>query len=288
MKMNLLMKFILLLLLQLILVRSTAYDKHITLFSQDGNLHQVEYAYQACLRGGSVLCGICQDNQVLLCIPTSKEKRLLQDDTEKFQKIAKINENAYISFAGLNGDGKALIRLARKFSIEYKSKFGLWPSTQSLAEFIGSIQHKATLTGGSRPFGVQVLVIGSDSEKLFVELYIANPSGEVVAVKAFAIGKSSGTFSTLLSILVRFNFIIYIKEIYLKYLEDNWKSQMSSIEAAQVFTEAYESENKKISLDKTQNESLLDFYLLHRSKTNTFIPYKYLSLQDLINEFKTN
>lgn len=152
------------------------HDKNVNLFSSNGELLQVQYAKNAGLKGASVLCSQSAENDIILCVPTPAAVQTLQD-RRSVDKVAKIGDGLWIAFAGLAGDGRALIRAARQFSLGYSSKFGSMPTVRSLARFVGETQHESTLTGGKRPFGVQIILIGEEEPGGKLAIYNTDPSG---------------------------------------------------------------------------------------------------------------
>ena len=167
------------------------YDKNVNLFSANGELLQVQYAKEAGLKGASILCSHTSDGEVVLCIPTREDTQTLQD-RRSVDKVAKISEGMWLAFSGLAGDGRAITKSARNFCNDYQFQFGIIPTVRSVARHIGEEQHESTLTGGRRPYGVQMLLIGQEEEDGELSVYKSEPSGEVSSWKAVAIGKNSG------------------------------------------------------------------------------------------------
>lgn len=153
------------------------YDKNVNLFSSSGDLLQVQYAKNAGLRGASVLCSQSADGDIILCVPTKPEIQTLQD-RRSVDKVAKIGDGLWLAFSGLAGDGRALTRDAREFCLDYHAKFGCVPTVRSVARHIGQVQHMSTLTGGRRPFGVQVVLIGEEEPGGKLTIYNSEPSGK--------------------------------------------------------------------------------------------------------------
>ena len=152
------------------------YDKNVNLFSSSGDLLQVQYAKKAGLRGASVLCSESVDGDIILCVPTPMEIQTLQD-RRSVDKVTKISDGLWMAFSGLAGDGRALTRAAREFCLDYNHRFGSIPTVRSVARCIGELQHESTLTGGKRPFGVQVVLIGEDEPGGKLAIYNSEPSG---------------------------------------------------------------------------------------------------------------
>lgn len=155
------------------------YDKNVNLFSSTGELLQVQYARNAGLRGSPILCSSSSNGEVLICIPTPSYLQALQD-RRYIDKLTKVHDGIWFAFSGLAGDGRALMKAARSFCIEYQAKFGSIPSVRSVARYIGEIQHESTLSGGKRPFGVQVILIGEEGNSGNLAIFSSEPSGIIV------------------------------------------------------------------------------------------------------------
>lgn len=131
---------------------SHPYDKRNTFFSTTGELLQVQYAHKAGSRGSTVFAG-CNQEDIVLCIPTSIENQLLLD-RRCLDKVMMIDDHIAVAYAGLAGDGRALVKAAREHCIDYEAKFAGKLSIEGLAKYIGEMQHKATLSGGDDPYFV--------------------------------------------------------------------------------------------------------------------------------------
>ena len=156
--------------------QSVRYDRNVNLFSSNGELQQVQYARKAGLKGSPVLCSVATNNEVVVCIPVKSSLHILQDGTF-VDKLTKICDGIWITFSGLAGDGRALTKAARSFCLQYQAKFGSYPYVRSVAKYIGEIQHDCTLSGGSRPFGVQVILVGTEDPTGSLSIYNSEPSG---------------------------------------------------------------------------------------------------------------
>jgi 20S proteasome subunit alpha 4 len=174
--------------------RDSRYDKSVHVFSPDGDILQVEYAERAASRGRSLLC-LVSGSRLLVFSPTEKLDALV--DRSVTRKINKVDKGMWMGFAGLAGDGRELLRIARDFVLEYRSKFGTGPSISAIANTIGNIQHATSLKGAERPFGVHVLLFGFDLEygDRRPVLYLINASGVVTSWRGVAIGQHASALN---------------------------------------------------------------------------------------------
>lgn len=127
---------------------ASKYDKAINHFSDKGSLLQVEYALKATTLGSPVIAAKACNGDLVIGFQSLDVTRSLLD-RRSVNKLAKVDDNTWVAFSGLSGDGDALIKEARIFSISYASTFGVGPSVGAVARYIASIQHKITLSGGT-------------------------------------------------------------------------------------------------------------------------------------------
>jgi len=86
------------------------YDKANTVFSPDGQLFQVQYAFEAVNRGSATIAIVGAD-----CIVMAVEKNTVAklQDPRTNRKIQRIDEHLMLTFAGLQADARILIDKVR-------------------------------------------------------------------------------------------------------------------------------------------------------------------------------
>ena len=82
-----------------------------------------------------------------------------------------------------------LVRKARKSSQTYQLQYGEVQPVSQLVKKTASVMQEYTQSGGVRPFGISLLVAGSDGDGA-PRLYQVDPSGAYFGWKATAIGKN--------------------------------------------------------------------------------------------------
>ncbi|RLE94629.1 MAG: proteasome endopeptidase complex, archaeal, alpha subunit [Thermoprotei archaeon] len=179
---------------------SIAYDRAITIFSPDGRLYQVEYAFEA-VRKGYISLGVKCVEGVVLAVLNKKQYPL----AEPFDKIQKIDEHVGLTFAGFASDARVLIDKAREYAQIHRLIYDEPIPVETLARRICDIKQIYTQYGGVRPFGVAFLIAGVDATG--PKLYGTNPQGTYLGFYAHAIGSGS--------------------EEALKILEKNYSLEMS-------------------------------------------------------------
>jgi len=170
------------------------YDKALTVFSPNGHLFQVDYAYEAVKRGTCTI-GIKGKNNLVLVVEHKATPKL--QDTRTIHKIYQIDENITMACSGLTADARVLANKARFECQSYRYNFEEKPSVTYMAKHLAKIKQSFTQKGGVRPYGISSLIIGYDqsSEPL---LYMTEPSGSYSMWKACVIGKNSKTVQEFL------------------------------------------------------------------------------------------
>lgn len=162
------------------------YDKANTVFSPDGQLFQVQYAFEAVNRGSATIA-ITGNDCIVLAVEKNTVAKL--QDPRTIRKIQRVDEHLMMTFAGLQADARILIDKIRLECQSFRFQYEDAPEVEYVARFMGETQQKYTQRGGVRPFGLSTFLTG------FVDgtpaLYQTEPSGAVGQWKASAIGKKS-------------------------------------------------------------------------------------------------
>ncbi|RLE61396.1 MAG: proteasome endopeptidase complex, archaeal, alpha subunit [Thermoprotei archaeon] len=160
------------------------YDRAITIFSPEGRLYQVEYAFEAVKRGMTAL-GIRAVDGVVLAV----EKRSTFPLVEGTEKIKRIDEHIGLAFAGLFGDARVLIDQARIYAQTHRLIYGEPIPVELIVKKICDIKQAYTQHGGVRPFGVAFLFAGVDRKG--PHLIQTDPGGTYLRCKARAVGSGA-------------------------------------------------------------------------------------------------
>lgn len=120
-------------------------------------------------------------------------------DVQSIQKIQQITPNIGITYSGLGPDfrfvlfldvlsySSVLVRKGRKKAQSYFRFYKTPIPVVILVKELANIMQEFTQSGGVRPFGISVLVVGFDEDG--PHLYQVDPSGSFFPWKATAIGR---------------------------------------------------------------------------------------------------
>jgi proteasome alpha subunit len=161
-----------------------AYDRATTIFSPEGDLYQVRYAFEAVKKGWTSL-GLKTAEFVVLAAEKKLVTKLME--LSDIEKIYKVDDHVGVAFAGMGGDGRILIDYARIVAVRHRLLYGEPASVELLAKAIADIKQAYTQHGGVRPFGVG-LIFGGINPDGTPKLYRTDPGGQYFSFKAIAIG----------------------------------------------------------------------------------------------------
>ncbi len=220
--------------------KGSAYDRVSTMFSPDGRLYQVEYAGKI-VEQGTIGVGMIFADGVLFGADKKVSSKLVLP--ESIEKLFKIDEHIGAISAGLVGDARRIVQLARKDAQENRMYYEEKIHVETLVKNICSVKQLFTQYAGMRPFGISFVIGGVDDSGS--RLFETEPSGALAEYKAIAIGRGR-------------------KEAN-KFLEKNYKDAMLLDDAIRLVVGALEKsldEKEKIDINR------LDFAFI--SKNNAF------------------
>ncbi|MCY0883104.1 archaeal proteasome endopeptidase complex subunit alpha [Acidianus infernus] len=164
------------------------YDRAITIFSPDGSLYQVDYAFEAVKKGWTTL-GIKTKSAVVVLGEKKKASQLL--DLDSIEKVFLLDDHVGCSFAGLASDGRVLIDYARNSALQHRLIYDEPITVDYLTKLISDVKQMYTQHGGVRPFGVALIIGGVDNG--VTKLFMTEPSGQFMPYQAVAIGQGGYT-----------------------------------------------------------------------------------------------
>ena len=120
-------------------VNPQAYDRAITVFSPDGRLFQVEYAKEAVRRGATAVGVVGADSVVLVAYKNLTSNLLVN---ESMKKVYKIDDHIAAVSAGLVGDARRLVGIARQRAQENQVYYEESIQVETLVKEIANVNHQ--------------------------------------------------------------------------------------------------------------------------------------------------
>lgn len=167
------------------------FDKFITVFSPEGSLYQVEYAFKAVTYAGLLTVAIRCKDAVLIFTQHSVPDKLMRPET--ITSLYNINEDIGTCITGRAPDGKSLVQKARQEASEYKYRYGASIPISVLAKRVADMAQVRTQQAGLRLMGVVLTFVGmeqSDTDGSWTpQIYCVDPAGWCGSYHACAVGK---------------------------------------------------------------------------------------------------
>ncbi|KAG5519069.1 hypothetical protein PMAC_002155 [Pneumocystis sp. 'macacae'] len=154
---------------------NAGYDRHITIFSPEGRLYQVEYAFKSVNLTGITSVAIKSNDCAVFISQKKIPDKLI--DPESVTYIFRITET----------DARASVNRARTEAADFRYKYGYEIPVDVLAKRIANINQVCTQRAAMRPLGISSIFIGIDDEK-GPQIFKCDLAGYYAGYKATASG----------------------------------------------------------------------------------------------------
>nr|VDC96264.1 unnamed protein product [Brassica rapa] len=172
------------------------YDRHITIFSPEGRLFQVEYAFKAVKAAGITSIGVRGKDSV--CVVTQKKVPDKLLDQSSVSHLFPVTKYLGLLATGMTADSRSLVTQARNEAAEFRFQYGYEMPADILAKWIADKSQVYTQHAYMRPLGVGkfrthscfplvAMVLGMDEERGPL-LYKCDPAGHFYGHKATSAG----------------------------------------------------------------------------------------------------
>ncbi|XP_073283956.1 proteasome subunit alpha type-6-like [Primulina huaijiensis] len=161
------------------------YDRHITIFSPEGRLYQVEYAFKAVKSAGVTSIGVRGSDSV--CVVTQKKVPDKLLDQKSVTHLYSITKYLGLLATGMTADARTLVQQARNEAAEFRFRYGYEMPVDALARWIADKSQVYTQHAYMRPLGIVAMILGIDEEK-GPQLFKCDPAGHFFGHKATSAG----------------------------------------------------------------------------------------------------
>ncbi len=165
--------------------QAMGYDRTATMFSPEGTILQVEYAQKTVRLGSSSVGMVCSDGVFIIADKRIDDKLIIEKSSNK---IYEIDSNIISSAAGIVSDARVLIEKAQILAQQHKITYDSPIEPELVIREISNIKQQFTQYGGTRPFGVSLMMAGINRKK--PELYTSDITGNYLSYYSNAIGEN--------------------------------------------------------------------------------------------------
>lgn len=181
------------------------YDRHLTIFSPDGNLYQIEYAIKAVKNANITSIGVKGEGCAVIIsqkkMPTqyiSQDKLL---DYSNITNIYNISDIIGCSVVGMPGDCLSMVYKAREEAASFILRNGYHIGVEHLCRTLCEKIQVYTQHAYMRLHACSGIIMGMDEENL-PHLFKFDPSGFCAGYKACVIGNKEHECTSILERLV--------------------------------------------------------------------------------------
>ena len=160
-------------------------DKTMKVFSPDGRIYQIEYAFKAINSFGQTSIAVRGQDCVVVCSQKKVPDKLIVADS--VTNIFNISDCIGAVIVGNMNDARVMVAQIRQIAAQFKYDNQYEIPVPVLAQRIGNELQRAGQRAGIRPFCCMITLVGCD-EEFGPQVFKIDPSGSSIGFKALATG----------------------------------------------------------------------------------------------------
>jgi len=168
---------------------AASYDRHLTIFSPEGRLYQIEYAFKAVKSCGYTSIGVCGSDGACFVTQLKAPDKLI--DPSSCSHIYQISPGVGMLTTGFPADARSIAQKARQEAAEFRFKFGYEMPCDVLAKWLADNNQVYTQHAYMRVMAVETILIGMNDDDEIDQhpmLYKVDPAGYYAGYHASSCG----------------------------------------------------------------------------------------------------
>ena len=161
-------------------------DRFLTIFSPEGRLWQVEYAFKAVKQAEVTAIGAKGKSAVVVAVQKKVQDKLIDPATVTL--MFRITDHVGACLVGMTADVQYVVRRLRYEAAQFERKNGFEIPVSVLANRLSEIHQLESQYSGIRPTAVSALLFGFEPSEDDFALFRVEPSGVSVGYRAVACG----------------------------------------------------------------------------------------------------
>ncbi|CAP36632.1 Protein CBG19367 [Caenorhabditis briggsae] len=165
------------------------FDRHITIFSPEGRVYQVEYAFKAINTTNLTAVAVKGDDVAVIAVQKRVPDSLIVRDS--VTSIFRISQTVACCAIGIVPDARFQVKRAQSEAANFKYKHGYDMPVDLLAKKMADLNQYYTQNAEMRCLGVGLLFVAFDDER-GPEVYRVDPAGYFRGMRGVAMGVKQG------------------------------------------------------------------------------------------------